>query len=161
MKTLIKSLFITLFAVVICACSDDEEKDLILDSKVPWSFVFDVVNADGNDLVADGSVFDTYSSAKIVYGNEVYYLHTSQSEVDVESAKHIFAGGDYNGQKRLMFYLFTEHSNESFTIDWGDGKKDVIAFSSDANWVPTTVTLNGKPVELQSNPKDVVLRIVK
>ena len=175
MKTLFKSLFIALLAVMTCACSDDDKQ--IPDGPIiPYAICVSVVDAEGNNLVANGEFDKNYPNAKITFQNQeipydgkLDYSENKYFENDKEY--YFFYRYDlcYDLEKFcpcLRFGSFFKAQDNSFILDWGDGTKDKVRFV--VNYYPNSykvnecsVYLNDVKANCQLFDNNVILQIKK
>ena len=176
MKTIIKSLFFTLFAVVTFACSDDNDKQNIDDAIFPYTICVSVVDADGDNLVANGEFDKNYPNAKITFQNqEIPY----DGKLDYSEDKYFENDKEYYFFYRydlcydlekfypcLRFGSFFKAQDNSFILDWGDGTKDKVRFV--VNYYPNSykvnecsVYLNDVKANCQLFDNNVILQIKK
>ena len=152
-----------LFLSVTCftACSDDEDEYLIWDF-YPIILQIAVQDAQGNDLLnpeTPGSIANsgikaiykgvTYEKDSVIIPTKAYMAHFGGLQtVKAENGQYILTFGEFNGDDTF--------DHEEVVIDWNDGTKDVINFSSKLTWKSKKepvfnreFLLNGKKIDTQ------------
>lgn len=161
-RNLLGMLFLCLISLTACDNKDDNKDD---DEMLIWDFAPIVLNlsvqdAQGNDLLnpeTEGSIAN--QGIKAIYHGEIYEKDSVVSQTKAYLAQ--FAGLQTSKSKDGKYYLtFGEFNgddtfdNEQVEIDWNDGTKDEISFSSKLTWkskkepvINRKFTLNGKEID--------------
>lgn len=152
-------LFLCIVSLVACGDKNDDEEMPIWDF-TPIVLHFSVQDAQGNDLLnpeTKGSIAD--QGIKAIYNDEIYEKDSVVSQTKAYLAQ--FAGLQTSKSKDGKYYLtFGEFNgndtfdNEQVEIDWNDGTKDVVSFSSKLIWeskkepvIKRKFSLNGKDID--------------
>jgi len=161
-KTISLFLLSILFLTSACDNIDPDDDFLIWDF---WchSIMMEVVDSDGNDLVnLENPMSILNNEPYVIYKGKKYelILHDPygrpESRALPPSFRELFLTKNDKGKYFLCFGEFSPESdylNEPFTIYWGDGTKDEIAFDLFITWktkrdpdVHLIVYVNGKQV---------------
>lgn len=158
-------MFYLLSAICFTACDelDTEGDDMIWDF-APIVLYISVQDADGNDLLnpeTPGNIAN--QGIKAIYKDNIYekdapinstkaYLARFMGLQTIKSKEGVYflTFGEFQGEKTF--------ENEQVTIDWNDGTKDILTFSSKLSWkskkepvFDRKFCLNGKETEKQSS----------
>ena len=171
MKT--RDFFILPLALGLLAACDDESEPV---DDMIWDFAcyemrIEVVDEAGNDLLnpaTAGNILD--DSVRVVYGGVSYSRDTNLIQTRYLPPAPLalrYYKVETTGQYRMAFGEFTptdDHENDAFTIEWGDGTADKVAFDCYISWdgdnqptVHKKIYLNGEPMA----GEDYLVRIVR
>jgi hypothetical protein len=160
-KYLYGMLLLLLSATGFTACSDDGGDDMIWDF-YPIILQIAAQDAQGNDLLnpeTPGSIANsgikaiykgvTYEKDSIINPTKAYMAHFGGLQtVKAENGQYFLTFGEFNGDDTF--------DHEEVVIDWNDGTKDVINFSSKLTWkskeepvFDREFLLNGKKADTQ------------
>lgn len=148
--------FILLSLSMIFMSCDDSEPKVPEGGIVPFAFKIEVVDGSGNNYVADGTLLEKYPNPKVLFNGKEYA---------VVLLEHFINGAKrdrYNfiiEKEKLTFGLFIDERDSKFEIVWSEGDRDVVAFKTDEGNRLTSMSLNGKSLELGNYPNRI--RIVK
>ena len=146
--------FILLSLSMIFMSCDDSEPKVPEGGIVPFAFEIEVVDGSGNNYVADGTLLEKYPNPKVLFNGREYA---------VVLLEHFINGAKrdrYNfiiEKEKLTFGLFIDERDSKFEIVWSEGDRDVVAFKTDEGNRLTTLSLNGKPLELGNYPNRIKL----
>lgn len=146
--------FILLSLSMIFMSCDDSEPKVPEGGIVPFAFEIEVVDGSGNNYVADGTLLEKYPNPKVLFNGKEYA---------VVLLEHFINGAKrdrYNfiiEKEKLTFGLFIDERDSKFEIVWSEGDRDVVAFKTDEGNRLTTLSLNGKPLELGNYPNRIKL----
>ena len=99
---------------------------------------------------------EKYPNPKVLFNGKEYAVILLEHFVN--GAKH----DRYNfvlEKQKLTFGLFIDERDSKFEIVWSEGDRDVVAFKTDEGNRLTSLSLNGKTLELGNYPNRI--RIVK
>ncbi len=155
MKKIFRLLAMLLLSLGWISCSENEP--VLPDGGiVPFAFEIEVVDGSGNNYVADGTLLEKYPNPKVLFNGKEYAVILLEHFVN--GAKH----DRYNfvlEKQKLTFGLFIDERDSKFEIVWSEGDRDVVAFKTDEGNRLTSLSLNGKTLELGNYPNRI--RIVK
>lgn len=161
----IRFFFVALLALVASACGDDEpQKESPDNSSTPYDFMVTVVDNDGNNMIADKTFDVKYSDAELVYNTFVIKLGEKVNGYYFTKVGDLYSSDVRNNS--LAFGLFYGDRDVTFTIDWGDGKSDVISFSvaydrTNPGGCKRKVTVNNEPYDYVLKDSNIVITLVK
>lgn len=153
-KTIVCLLLCTLGMGMFTACHDEDNPDNIIWDYAPITLYLHATDAEGNNLLDpdyEGNILGRNISA--TFGDSTYHIYRREAETryylahfyglylwtDIEPC---LTFGEFQGERT--------YTNESVTIDWQNGQKDVITFSNKlikAGKIERSYTLNGKKHE--------------
>lgn len=152
--------FTCISSLLLAACLASCDNNDLPPDDVIWDFAcysiqLQASDKDGNDLLAPDVLQQIpYDSLYVEYDGKKYYRDTATVETRYAMPmKLALRYGEYKGKYILAFGEFTPCDNyeqEPFTIHWGDGRSDQIAFDCFITWkkgdptVHQTVYLNGE-----------------
>lgn len=136
MKNLFNTLLVTLFALSITSCqNDDNGSDSIWDV-YPLNFYIYVSDASGNNLLSEdytGNILD--QDIKIIFDRMEFPLGVDMNDVYTRYYMPYMYGLQLSSE-RLVFGEFDgamDHK-DTFVISWGDGTYDDVSFEYDFEW---------------------------
>lgn len=169
MKT--RDFFILPLALGLLATCDDGPADDMIWDFACYEMRVEVVDEAGNDLLnpaTAGNILD--DSVRVVYGGVSYSRDTNLIQTRYLPPAPLalrYYKVETTGQYRMAFGEFTptdDHENDAFTIEWGDGTADKVAFDCYISWdgdnqptVHKKIYLNGEPMA----GEDYLVRIVR
>ena len=128
---------------LLCACDDSNEGgggDTPIWDFYPICFYFDVQDAEGNNLLSpltEGNILN--QDIKATYRGKEYGLNEPVADTKAYLARMygLRTLETKDGHCQLCFGELQgedTYENETLTLDWGDGTRDVITFSSRLTW---------------------------
>lgn len=153
-------LLLFLCAVNFTACNGEDVEDMAIWDFTPIVLQISVQDTQGNDLLnpeTEGSIADqgvkviykeeTYEKDSVVSQTKAYLAHFEGLQtIKSDEGKYYLTFGEFNGDDTF--------DNEQVIVDWNDGTKDTISFSSKLTWrsknepdIKRKFLLNGKEVE--------------
>lgn len=168
MKT--KHLLVFFFFTLLCAvgftaCDDiDTEGDDLIWDFYPIVLYISVQDADGNDLLNPDTPNNiAHQGIKAIYKETIYEKDAPVSQTRAYLAR-LRGLQTIKSKEGVYFLTFGEFAgentfdNEQVTIDWNDGTKDVLTFSSKLSWkskkepvFDRKFCLNGKETEKKNS----------
>ncbi len=147
----------TLCCLLFSACSKDEEGGDIVWDFWNYNMVFAVSDASGRDLLDPAEEHNILGNDIRIRYEETEYVPADESRATERGELALRHGYDEGtGRYVLAFGQFSptnQYHGASFTIDWGDGTRNDVAFdcyvtgTGDDPVVRKSLTLDGEPVE--------------
>lgn len=153
MYTKLKVFIILSLSMIFMSC-DDNEPIVPEGGIVPFAFEIEVVDASGGNYVADGTLLEKYPNPKVLFNGKEYAFILLEHFINGTKRDR------YNfivDKEYLTFGLFIDERDSKFEIVWSEGDRDVVAFKTDEVNRLTTLSLNGKPIELGNYPNRIKL----
>lgn len=159
--------FVGIFLLLLCViglttCHDKDEDDFLIWDFYPIILQISVQDAQGNDLLnpeTEGNIAE--QGIKAIYKDEIYMKDSLKSRTKAYLAvlEGLRTCKDKNGKYYLTFGEFNgddTFDHEQVVIDWNDGTKDTLSFSSELTWkskrepvINREFFLNGEKIETE------------
>ena len=170
-KYLLSSAWFLCFLLILSSC-EKEEDELVDGDLSPYSLYLDVVDSEGNSLIASGSVAGVpFEKITVSYNGQTDTLKNTLPFLEGE-LYCTEKDGKKVAKNLLVYGWFSPYEmceNQNVVFDWGDGTKDTVTFSyyplkNKKGFVydaKCSILLNGKQVTNPLSYPVEYVRIVK